>query len=66
MLVLKRDINEEVVITVNGIETVVTVTEICKGSVKLGFAAPKSVTVDRREVWAKKQTSNILTEKSSK
>ena len=66
MLVLKRNINEEIIITVNGIEAVVTITEITPTAVKLGITAPRSVTVDRREVWAKKQVSNFSTETSSK
>jgi carbon storage regulator CsrA len=54
MLVLKCKIGEEIVISVNGIETVLTVTESERGAVKLGFTAPQSVVIDRRVVWAKK------------
>ena len=62
MLVLKRNINEEIIITINGVEAVVTITEISPTAVKLGITAPRSVTVDRREVWEKKQ---VLTKVSS-
>ena len=54
MLVLKRNISEEIIITINGIEAVVTITDITPTAVKLGITAPRSVTVDRREVWEKK------------
>lgn len=59
MLVLKRTINEEIIITINGIEAVISIAEIRDKSVKIGVQAPKSVTVDRREIWAKKQVSDI-------
>lgn len=62
MLVLKRNINEEIIITINGVEAVVTITDITPTAVKLGITAPRSVTVDRREVWAKKM---MLTKISS-
>ena len=66
MLVLKCKIGEEIVITVGGIETVLTVTESHHGTVKLGFSAPQSVVIDRRIVWAKKMMSKFSTETSSK
>jgi carbon storage regulator CsrA len=55
MLVLKRNVNEEIVITVNGYMVTVVVAEARNGAVKLGFVAPPSVIVDRREVWERKQ-----------
>jgi len=68
MLVLKCKIGEEIVISLNGIETVLTVTESHHGAVKLGFTAPQSVVIDRRIVWAKKMMSAVTnsSEKSSK
>jgi carbon storage regulator CsrA len=59
MLVLKCKIGEEIVISVNGIETVLTVTESHHGAVKLGFTAPQSVVIDRREVWERKQRQAV-------
>jgi len=64
MLVLKCKIGEEIVISVNGIETVLTVTESHHGAVKLGFSAPPEVVIDRRVVWAKKMM-NAVTKVSS-
>jgi len=55
MLVLKRNVNEEIVITVNGYMVTVVVAEARNGAVKLGFVAPPAVIVDRREVWEAKQ-----------
>ncbi len=55
MLVLKRNVNEEIVITINGYTVTVIVAEARDGAVKLGFVAPPAVIVDRREVWEKKQ-----------
>ena len=59
MLVLKCKIGEEIVISLNGIETVLTVTESHHGAVKLGFVAPPAVIVDRREVWERKQMQAV-------
>lgn len=51
MLVLTRQRDESVIITTgSGVEIEVTVTEIRGDKVRLGFTAPGSVTVDRREV----------------
>jgi carbon storage regulator len=50
MLVLTRKTNESIVI---GDDIVVTVVEIRGDKVRLGFAAPKEVTVHRREVYDK-------------
>jgi carbon storage regulator CsrA len=59
MLVLKRNVNEEIVITVNGYMVTVVVAEARNGAVKLGFVAPPSVIVDRREVWERKQMQAV-------
>ena len=48
MLVLSRHVNEEVVIDD---DVVVTVVEIRGDKVRLGFDAPKEVSVHRREVY---------------
>lgn len=55
MLILSRKVGEEVLIRVGvgGVEVVVTLTRgasVAGGAVKLGFAAPESVTILRREV----------------
>ena len=59
MLVLKRSVNEEIIITVNGHMVTVVVAEARNGAVKLGFTAPPSVIVDRREVWERKQMQAV-------
>jgi carbon storage regulator CsrA len=64
MLVLKRSVNEEIIITVNGHTVTVVVAEARNGVVKLGFVAPPAVIVDRREVWERKQR-NAVTKVSS-
>lgn len=48
MLVLSRKVNEDVLI---GDNVVVRVTQIERGKVKLGFIAPDSVRIHRREVY---------------
>jgi carbon storage regulator len=48
MLVLSRKINESIVI--NG-KIIVTVTEIRGNKVRLGFDAPRAVTIHRSEVY---------------
>lgn len=54
MLVLSRNVGEEVVITCGTVEIVVTVSQILRGrgqgKVRLGFEAPLTVTINRREV----------------
>ena len=48
MLVLSRMKNEQIVI---GENIIVTVVEICGGKVRLGFEAPREVSVNRREIY---------------
>jgi len=60
MLVLSRKCKEAVVVGVaNGVERIlkVTVLEIDKGKVRLGFEAPEDMPVHRLEVWEKIQAS---------
>jgi carbon storage regulator len=47
MLVLSRKKNESIIINDN---IVVTIVDIKEGKVRLGFEAPKEVTIHRREV----------------
>ena len=53
MLVLRRNMYESVVIEVGGKLIVVTVVEVRKGYVRLGFKAGKEVVIHRKEVWEK-------------
>jgi carbon storage regulator len=48
MLVLKRRVNERVMI---GDDVVVTVCEVGRGQVKIGFEAPATIRIDREEVY---------------
>jgi len=60
MLVLSRKCKEAVVVGgANGVERIlkVTVLEIEKGKVRLGFEAPEDMPVHRLEVWEKIQAS---------
>ena len=60
MLVLSRKCKEAVVVGgANGVERIlkVTVLEIEKGKVRLGFEAPDDMPVHRLEVWEKIQAS---------
>ena len=50
MLVLSRERNEEIVITVRGLEIIVGVAEIHSNKVRIGIDAPREVTINRREV----------------
>lgn len=52
MLVLKRKQNEEIIIADN---IVIRILSSDEDYVRLGITAPKEVSVDRREIWAKKQ-----------
>ena len=54
MLILSRKNQEAVVVSgANGFEQLlkVTVLEVCKGRVKLGFEAGEEVPIHRAEVW---------------
>ena len=62
MLILTRKIGERVKL---GNDIDVTVLEIDKGSVRIGFDAPKEVTILRHEVHATIQKGNIGAAKSS-
>ena len=50
MLVLARRKNEAVFIDVNGLRIEITVTKIASNQVKLGFDAPPSVKILRKEI----------------
>ncbi|MDY6823440.1 MAG: carbon storage regulator CsrA [Thermodesulfobacteriota bacterium] len=56
MLVLTRKVDEKVRI---GDNIVVTVVQLEKGSVKLGFEAPHHVAVHRNEVYEKIRNENV-------
>ncbi len=52
MLVLKRKLNQDIVI--DG-KTVIKVVDIREGFVRLGITAPEDVRVDRREVFEQRK-----------
>lgn len=56
MLVLTRKVNEKVRL---GDDIIVTVVQLEKGSVKLGFDAPKHVPIYRDEVYEKIRNENV-------
>ncbi len=56
MLILTRKLNESIII---GDNVVVTVVEIDKGHVRLGFQAPKEIGVHRKEIYDRIQEENI-------
>lgn len=53
MLVLSRKVGESVVLPEHGVT--VTVVAVQGDKVRLGFAAPPSVTIHREEVWQRLQ-----------
>ena len=54
MLILTRKVNEEVILTLpSGEEIVVLVTQLGDGRVSLGFSAPKTVVIHRREIYGR-------------
>lgn len=53
MLVLSRKPGEELVVSHQGVEIVVTVVSLRKGAVRLGFQAPADVQILRRELLTK-------------
>ena len=55
MLVLQRDRNEKIMITVGGITVEVVLVEARKDWAKIGFVAPTEVVVDRKEIYERKQ-----------
>jgi carbon storage regulator CsrA len=50
MLVLQRKYNEKINVIHNGETITITVVEIAKNSVRLGFAGPRTFDVEREEV----------------
>lgn len=56
MLVLTRKIGEEIII---GDSIRISIVECANGRVKIGVVAPKSVSVDRREVHDRKQQEDF-------
>ena len=50
MLVLKRFENERVIIRIGDVEIIVSVQEIDRRAVKLGFIAPPDVPIHREEL----------------
>ena len=57
MLVLSRKLGEEIVID-NG-RVVMTVVEIGRGKVRLGFTAARDVLIDRREIHERRNCGEI-------
>lgn len=55
MLVLTRRANQSIMI---GNDVVVTVLEVRGDQVRIGIAAPRSVTVHREEVWLELERAN--------
>ena len=53
MLVLTRKLNEKIRV---GDDIIVTIIQIDKGSVKIGFEAPENVAIYRNEVYEKIQS----------
>lgn len=56
MLVLTRKTNEEIVI---GHDVRITIVEVAPGRVKIGITAPRHVKVDRAEIHAMKQATDV-------
>jgi carbon storage regulator len=56
MLILKRKINESIVIDD---DITLTIFEISRGCVKIGFKAPQEVSIDRKEIYDRKQRNEI-------
>lgn len=55
MLVLSRKVNENVVIEIGVERVIIMVTRIEDSKVRLSFDAPKSISIDRQELWQRKQ-----------
>lgn len=55
MLVLTRKLNEKIRV---GDDIIVTIIQIDKGSVKIGFEAPENVAIYRNEVYEKIKNEN--------
>lgn len=53
MLVLSRKENESTVIRVGGVEIIVKVMEIDRNKVRIGFLAPKDISILREELLTK-------------
>lgn len=64
MLVLKRFVGEEVVVGEGDNAVIVTVVEVLKGGVRLGFTAPEGIPIDRREIRDKKALDALKKAKS--
>lgn len=62
MLVLTRMKDEKIVIAVGDLEVIVTVAEIRGDTVRLGFDAPREITIDRLEVYEAKQQQAAMTQ----
>ena len=62
MLVLSRKLNERVVI---GDRIEVSVLSISRDKVKLGFSAPKKISVHRKEVYDLIQKENVCASQAS-
>ena len=61
MLILTRKLGESIVI---GDNIIVTVSDIKNGQIKLGFTAPKDVTINREEVVKEIKGENVLSSAS--
>ena len=52
MLVLSRNVNEDVIMTDGEVEIVVRIIEVRGDKVRLGFIAPDAIQIARKEVYA--------------
>lgn len=59
MLVLQRDRNEKIMITVAGITVEVVLVDARKDWAKIGFIAPPEVIIDRHEIFQQKQLVTV-------
>ena len=62
MLVLTRKIGEQINI---GDDILVSVIEVDRGSVRLGFEAPRHVSILRKEIYERIQAQNIASAQGS-
>jgi len=59
MLRINRKAGQSIIISVEDIEIVVTVDEICRSEVRMSVQAPRSVIVDRDEIHRKKLMEKV-------
>ena len=59
MLILARRVGERIAVDMGGVQVLITVVDVDRGRVRLGFAAPDTVSIQREELFQRPQVREV-------